>query len=349
MRKIILIICLAIFSLTGLAQSKPEALKFDEFTDQIEYGYWFMNEPIDITGRIDRFVRQIKKERGITIYIIYYKARKTSTRDENKISNWADRTKFHIYNRTKTAEENIVVKDGGLRENNTLEYWIVPKNAAPPVPTPAFDAAEAITCPSFRVLGYKSNFAAEKTIIFKAWSYSERQKDASGFSWKVSAGKIIAGDGTDSIIVDLKNTDAARVTASVEISGLPFSCENVWLATEDLTNSAYLVDSFEGLAGSDIRGHLDNFLVDLQNNPTRKGYIIAYDRRSGKSGRSYKLVSDHLSFRKMDLSRITVVQGGFREESGLELWFIPPGGKLPLPNPSVNKKFLIPVRKAKKR
>src|SRR5215210_4301550 len=45
------------------------------------------------------------------------------------------------------------------------------------------------------------------------------------YAWSVSAGIIIAGQGTPTITIDTSGTGGQTVTATVEISGLDSSCQ----------------------------------------------------------------------------------------------------------------------------
>ena len=71
----------------------------------------------------------------------------------------------------------------------------------------------------------------------------------------------------------------------------------------------------------DQKARLDNLAVELQNDPSTRGYILAYDYLVTQRG--------------IDASRVVVVNGGFREEDNVELWIVPSGAAAPQPTPTV--------------
>jgi hypothetical protein len=89
----------------------------------------------------------------------------------------------------------------------------------------------------------------------------------------------------------------------------------------------------------DQKARLDNLAVDLQNDPSKRAYIIAYGGRMSPLSQVEVLMSrarDYLiTQRQIDASRLTVVNGGFREEDSVELWIVPSGAAPPRATPTV--------------
>jgi hypothetical protein len=89
----------------------------------------------------------------------------------------------------------------------------------------------------------------------------------------------------------------------------------------------------------DQKARLDNLAVELQADPTAMTYVIAYGGRTSRIGQADLLgarARDYLAAnRGIDQSRITVINGGFREEDCVELWIIPSGATPPQPTPTV--------------
>ena len=89
----------------------------------------------------------------------------------------------------------------------------------------------------------------------------------------------------------------------------------------------------------DQKARLDNLAVTLQNDPTATTYVIAYGGRTSRIGTADLLgtrARDYLvTHRGIDQSRITVLNGGFREEDCVELWIVPSGATPPRPTPTV--------------
>jgi hypothetical protein len=89
----------------------------------------------------------------------------------------------------------------------------------------------------------------------------------------------------------------------------------------------------------DQKARLDNLGVELQAQPSSRTYIIAYGGRTSRMGQAELLgtrARDYLvTNRGIDQSRITVVNGGFREEDCVELWIVPSGSTPPQATPTV--------------
>ncbi len=151
-------------------------------------------------------------------------------------------------------------------------------------------------------------------------------------------------------MVNLKNTTAGSVTAFAETGAFPYSCENVFMATVDVDKSFYLFDVMEIYNYSMMMAQLDNFFIELQNHPQVKGYVIMYgdrdDERSLTSG--IRSIQHYIAFRKFSPDRLTIVNGGFRDEAGIEMWITFPGDELPVSTPTVSEKFVTRRARPKK-
>ncbi len=106
------------------------------------------------------------------------------------------------------------------------------------------------------------------------------------------------------------------------------------------SEKAYKIDEFGRLGNCDTGGRLDNFLVTLQNKPDSGGVIIIYKSVKSLPGNDFsfeRLYRNHFMFRNADISRIEIIDGGFREDYGTELWIVPPAAENPLPSETVPK------------
>jgi hypothetical protein len=102
----------------------------------------------------------------------------------------------------------------------------------------------------------------------------------------------------------------------------------------------------------DQKARLDNLAIELQNDPTTRGYIVAYGGRMSPIGQVEKLMSrarEYLtSQRGIDASRLVVVNGGFREEDSVELWIVPSGAAAPQATPTVQAGEVNPGKSRRK-
>jgi hypothetical protein len=349
MKKTVLLVFVLILTSQFFAQTKLVALKFDEFDDTSEVNF-YPYEGFCLSERIERFISQIKKESGKRIYIVYYKAQKTDKGNENKSYNLAEQTRWKILDKTKLEREDVILIDGGYREKNTLEYWIAPKNAEPPKPTSGFDTSESIVCPNIYVQGDGFEYDRSKIVKFSVYIYQSEPKKEFTYKWKTSDGKILNGQSTDAIDVDLSNTNTKTVSAFVEIEGVPYSCGKVGFTKIEIGKNPYIFDSAVRYNYSDLLARLEAFITFLNNNPTTRGYIIVYANRtegSREMERAIASVKRVFAFRKQDLSRVTMVRGGYREYNTVDSWILPEGADVPIPTPTVAEKFIKSPAKKK--
>ncbi len=88
---------------------------------------------------------------------------------------------------------------------------------------------------------------------------------------------------------------------------------------------------------------LDGFTNHLANESDATGYIIVYGgRRDTKRDevqiRGSRIKRYLVETRGINLNRIEVVNGGYREKFRVELWLVPRGERMPEATPTVNEK-----------
>ncbi len=100
--------------------------------------------------------------------------------------------------------------------------------------------------------------------------------------------------------------------------------------------SAQKIDEYGKLGSCDHSARLDNFAIELMNEPTLRGFIVSYNARGSKSdtaqhwldyARHYLVKS-----RGIDNNRIITVNGGRHEQIELktELWIVPKDAAPPI-------------------
>ncbi|HBB88378.1 MAG TPA: hypothetical protein DC047_12260 [Blastocatellia bacterium] len=117
-------------------------------------------------------------------------------------------------------------------------------------------------------------------------------------------------------------------------------------------------DEFGNIQCDDEKARLDNFAIQLQNQPDAKGYIIFHGgrrdrypypnssrsrlpRRGEAEARAARLKPYMINgWRGSDPGRIVVVNGGYRETWEAELWIVPSGVNPPAPTPTVKPQEL---------
>jgi hypothetical protein len=156
------------------------------------------------------------------------------------------------------------------------------------------------------------------------------------FNWKVADGKILSGQGTTEVSVEVDRNYSFSVL--VEVTGYAADCPNKagYSLIIDRPPSRKF-DDYGDLKFSEERLRLDHFAVALDNEPGSQAYIIVYDdtntrkpaaRQRGERAKNY-LVKE----RGLPKTRIVVVNGGHRDKRSVELFIVPLGALPPTATP----------------
>lgn len=157
------------------------------------------------------------------------------------------------------------------------------------------------------------------------------------YNWKVSAGTITSGQGTPSITVDATGLAGQPITATLAMGGYNLDCTATCTTQIPVRVENRKFDEYGNINRDDEKARLDNFAIQLQQEPDAKGYIIVYAGRRGRPGDAQKRAArarDYLvSMRGIDASRIVTLDGGTRDDLTVELWLVPTGAPAPTPRP----------------
>jgi hypothetical protein len=228
-----------------------------------------------------------------------------------------------VANGTYTA--TVEVNDGNQHTANgstTVTVADCPDCVKPPPPCPTV----SVSCPSEVDPGQAVTFTASVSGGDSAATYT--------YNWSVSAGTISSGQGTSTITVDTTNLGGQSVTATVSIGGADPSCTGT---TSSCTTSIKTpprppvkFDEYGNIRFNDEKARLDNYAIQLQNDPTATGTIIVYGSCTGEGQQRGDRAKDYLvNTRGIEAGRITVVDGGCRSELAVQLWVVPSGSTAP--------------------
>jgi len=155
------------------------------------------------------------------------------------------------------------------------------------------------------------------------------------FNWTVSAGRIISGQGTPSIKVDTKGLAGQTLQATLSMGGYPLDCSASCAVSFPMPITGKKFDEFGEISRNDEKARLDNYAIDLQNDPTSTAYVIVYpgkDTRSGQVQTQKARIVDYLvNSRGFDAGRIFTIVGPPRGYMTVELWIVPQGAPPPTP------------------
>jgi len=155
------------------------------------------------------------------------------------------------------------------------------------------------------------------------------------FNWTISAGRITSGQGTPSITVDTTGLSGQTVRATLDIIGFGMPCPASCSVSIPIMNKPRKFDEYYDIARNDEKARLDNYAIQLQQEPGSQGYVIVYpSRKAGGSQaqeRSQRIVDYLVNTRGIDTHRVTTVMGPAREGWVVELWVVPEGAPPPVP------------------
>jgi hypothetical protein len=217
---------------------------------------------------------------------------------------------------TYTATVDVNDGNGHTANGSTTVSVAVCTGCVPPCPT------VSVSCPSDVDQGspitYTASVSGDMNVTY---------------NWSVSAGTISGGQGTSSITVDTANLGGQTVTATVELGGLDPSCSRTASCTTGIrapVPPAVKFDEYGNIKFNDEKARLDNYAIQLQNQPGSQGYILAYGSCAGEAQARADRAKDYLvNTRGIDAGRLVTIDGGCRSDLTVELWIVPTGATAP--------------------
>lgn len=217
-----------------------------------------------------------------------------------------------------------VGSDGSCQAFSSVSVLVNPCVVVQPV-CPAIE----IVCPTDIAMGQPITFTSRLTGGVPANTNVV-------YNWTVSAGTIIQGQGTETIKVDTAGLGGQTVRASLSVGGYNLECAadcGVAVPLPKLSNKKF--DEFPDISRNDEKARLDNYGIELQNDPTATAYVIVYPGRFGKKGEvqhhASRIVDYLVNSRGLDKSRIVTLVGPARDNLFVELWITPQGATPPNP------------------
>ena len=197
-------------------------------------------------------------------------------------------------------------------------------------------AAVQPVCPAIEI-SCPTDVAVNQPLTFTSrYSGGVPANVTPAYNWTVSAGTIIAGQGTDTIKVDTTGLGGQTVRASLSMGGYNLECAAdcaVTIPLPKLYNKKF--DEFPDITRNDEKARLDNFAIELQNDPTATAYVIVYPALKGKRGEvqyhANRVVEYLVNSRNLDKNRIKTLVGPARNDLFVELWVTPQGATPPNP------------------
>lgn len=209
----------------------------------------------------------------------------------------------------------------------------------------AFAFGQNSNCPAVSVIGPSASVQVGETATFSVsitgssddnleyvWS-----DDNLEYVWTVSSGKIIEGQGTPTITVEI--TTISTPTATVEVKGLPQGCNNTDSETAFMCTliSPTMLDEFEISSPVSLE-KLRPVISELEHNPDSVAYFIIYAHRKDSSkklkGRE-DFIRNYLLENLIKPDRMIFVTANGDDfdldNSVLRIWRVPTGATPPTP------------------
>ena len=190
-------------------------------------------------------------------------------------------------------------------------------------------------CPNVEI-SCPTNIAIDQPVTFSANVFGGTPVASPVYNWSVSAGTIIEGQGTSSIKVDTSGLAGQTIKATLSMGELPIDCAASCAISIPVPQAkCRKFDEFPAISRNDEKARLDNYGIDLQNDPTSTAYVVIYPKRSSKAGDAPKhsqQIADYLvNTRHLDARRIVTLVGGAQDALRIELWTCPQGATPPQP------------------
>lgn len=224
-----------------------------------------------------------------------------------------------------TYTVTVEVNSGSEQDCTAFTQTAVVVRPCPPPTCPSI----VISCPDTVRVGEAITFQANVTNL------------ATGitpiYQWTVSAGTITSGQGTTSITVDTAGLAGQPVNARLSVAGFNLDCTAQCTTQIPFIPEPRKFDEFGDIARDDEKARLDNFAIQLQQEPEAQGYIFVYTGtgrriRPDYAQRRTARIRDYLiNSRGLDSRRLVILEGPPRTEPTVELWIVPPGSTAPTP------------------
>lgn len=191
-----------------------------------------------------------------------------------------------------------------------------------------------LTCGIVEIEG-PAKVAQGEPLVLKAKIAGVSHTTKPELKWKLSAGTIVAGQGTDQISVDTVGLTGVDVIARVELFGVPLGCNGSASKTTEVEASAILCflpskfDEYGDLKFEDEKARLDNFAIQLSSDPLAMGYIFMFAGQETYENEATERLDRARSYlvnvRKLDGIRLVTIDCGFRSDLTTQLYIGPPG------------------------
>ena len=262
----------------------------------------------ELSARVHGLFMTLAETAGSKGYIIIYRGADALPAKQRRSA--YDRQVRRIYLQTaflKLDPSRLVMIDGGFRPASSVwhEVWVVPENGTIPQPTGTVEKSKIPAGQAFKVdEGSLDNFAA----------LLKQEPEVSGEPEQP----------------DEETAETPEETLeSAEIENLP----------EQVPERVSEMDQAEEDEFAPYYWVSTEFAESLREQRDARGLVIFYaDAAEYDIDASRRILEAGLQNlaekSKVDLSAVKIIFGGYRDETGVEYWIVPPGAAEPRPTPA---------------
>jgi hypothetical protein len=191
-------------------------------------------------------------------------------------------------------------------------------------------------CPTI-IVSCPDKVRTGQSVTFRASVSGGTPKVTPAYNWTVSPGRIVEGQGTNTIRVDTTGLAGQSVKATVMIPGFDslICSANCAAQIQPEPPSCHKFDEFTAISRNDEKARLDNYAIEMQTDPTSTAYVIVYRGQGGRPGdvqqRITRIVDYVVNTRGIDRRRVVTIIGPVHNQLGVELWICPQGARAPAP------------------
>lgn len=201
----------------------------------------------------------------------------------------------------------------------------------------AFGQGTNTKCPEITVVGPAGLTLAGDVMVFSADIKVLDTSAAVTYEWKVTAGVIADGQGTNQIRVRTTAENAgSKVTATVSVKGLAGNCSTI--ASEEASVAPRLDcglrEEYGHIPWPDEKARLYNLLLQLHHNPKSVGFLYIQIEPHETVDKTKKHIAKILNFIRssvegFDLARLRFAIHKSNEEHSTTLYVVAEGAEFP--------------------
>lgn len=170
-------------------------------------------------------------------------------------------------------------------------------------------------------------------VVFKAKITGMIHTTKPKFEWWVSVGTIMAGQGTSEMTLDTTGLGGQAVTVTAALPGAPADCQKAASRTINIKPQPIVCglafDQYGNIGFEDEKARLDNFAIQLSNDPLSSGQIVMSAGQETFKNETEEHLARAKSYlvnvREIDPNQILTTDCGFTPELSIRLYVVPVG------------------------